>query len=223
MEAEEMELFGIWSSPYVLRVIWALNIKKIKYKYIEEDLNNKSNLLLHYNPVYKKVPVLVYKGKPICESMIIVEFIEETWKNDSIFPKDPYEKAKARFLAKFVEDKLSPPMWRFFTTKGKDQEEAYESFTDYLAILERELEGKEFFGGENIGFVDILLGCMSYVVPIYEEITDFEIITKEKFPLLHAWMQAFLSSDIVRDNLPPRDELLYRYRKIREAFLSKDN
>ncbi|TXG50478.1 hypothetical protein EZV62_023002 [Acer yangbiense] len=76
---------------YSKRVQFAPRIKGIPYDYIEEDLSNKSPLLLQYNPVHKKIPVLVHNGKPLAESMIILEYIDETWKNTPrLLPEDPY-------------------------------------------------------------------------------------------------------------------------------------
>ncbi|KAM0026535.1 putative glutathione transferase [Helianthus debilis subsp. tardiflorus] len=93
--AEEVKLYGIVTSPFVTRVRIALNIKGIKYEFIEEDLKNKSPDLLKYNPVNKKVPVLIHNGNPISESLVIVEYIDDAWKGLPIMPRDAYEKAQA--------------------------------------------------------------------------------------------------------------------------------
>lgn len=83
MTAEEVQLFGACICLHALRNIWALKLKEIKFEHVE-DLANKSEILLKYNPVHKKVPVLVHNGKPICESLVILEYIEETWKENAI-------------------------------------------------------------------------------------------------------------------------------------------
>uniref|UniRef100_A0A5B7BPC6 Glutathione S-transferase n=1 Tax=Davidia involucrata TaxID=16924 RepID=A0A5B7BPC6_DAVIN len=89
----------MWASTYSKRLELALKIKGIPYEYVEEDLSNKSPLLLKYNPVHK-IPVLVHNGKPIAESLIIIEYINETWKNEPrLLPDDPYKRAKVRFWA----------------------------------------------------------------------------------------------------------------------------
>lgn len=97
-------LHGMWASPYVKRVEIALKLKSIPFEYVEEDLSNKSPLLLKYNPVYKKVPVLVHNGKPVSESLLIVEYIDEVWNDGPrILPEEPYERARVRFWADYIQ------------------------------------------------------------------------------------------------------------------------
>ncbi|CAI9760803.1 unnamed protein product [Fraxinus pennsylvanica] len=102
----ELKLFGTWFSRFGQRIEIALKLKGVKYEFIEEDLNKKSLLLLKYNPVYKKIHVLLHNGKPICESLVILEYIDKTWEGPSIWPRDPYEKATTCFWAKFFDEKF---------------------------------------------------------------------------------------------------------------------
>lgn len=108
VEENIVVLYGMWASPFVKRVELALKIKAIPFEYVEEDFQNKSTELLKFNPVYKKVPVLVHNGRPICESAVIFKYIEEVWNNNgpSLLPQHPYKQAQIRFWADFVQNQV---------------------------------------------------------------------------------------------------------------------
>ena len=107
MAESEIKLLGAWPSPFVMRARIALNIKSVDYEFHQEKLGSKSQLLLESNPVYKKIPVLIHDQKPICESLIIVQYVDEAWSSGpSILPSDPYDRAIARFWAAYIDDKV---------------------------------------------------------------------------------------------------------------------
>lgn len=108
-EETRVILHGRRLSPYVKRVELALKIKGIPYEFVEEDLKNKSPLLLKYNHVHKKIPVLVHNGKPLVESLVnvILEYIDETWKTSpQLLPEDPYKRAQFRFWDSFLHQQV---------------------------------------------------------------------------------------------------------------------
>ncbi|KAL1804712.1 hypothetical protein ACET3Z_027780 [Daucus carota] len=214
MADQEVKLLGVWASPFSKRVEIALKMKGISYEYVAQDLSNKSPELLKYNPIHKKVPVLVHNGKPICESLVILEYIDETWKSGpSILPKDPYARAMARFWAKFIDDKCFPSIWKIRKSQGEEErEKAIEEAKEQLAILENELKGKKFFSGDDIGLVDIAANFIALWVGVVQELVGVELLTKEKFPRLCEWSDDYLSSSIIKETLPTKDELLDRFR-----------
>lgn len=109
MAESNVKVLGTWASPFVMRVKIALHLKSVHYEDVEEDLlAPKSELLLKSNPVYKKIPVFFHAHNTICESLIILQYIDEVWitSASSILPSDPYERSQSRFWAAYVDDKV---------------------------------------------------------------------------------------------------------------------
>jgi glutathione S-transferase len=80
----------------------------LAYEEKAENLAAKSPLLLSSNPVQAKVPVLIVGGKPVCESLVILEFIHDAFSaaSEPLLPADPYARAHGRFWASYVDTKV---------------------------------------------------------------------------------------------------------------------
>ncbi|XP_021979770.1 glutathione transferase GST 23 [Helianthus annuus] len=218
---EEVKLFRTWSSPYALRIVWALKLKGIVYETIYEDLANKSSLLLEYNPVHKKVPVLLHNGTPICESLVILEYIDETWNTTARFlPEDPLARATARFWAKFNDDRVTTSIFRAYVTQGAEQEEAIGPALENLDIVEKQLIGKNFFSGESFGFLDLVFGWIAKYLGIFEETGGIKLLDEDRFPLILAWKDKFCDIPVIKESWPDQEKLITKFQLMREHFIS---
>ncbi|PON59947.1 S-crystallin [Parasponia andersonii] len=105
--AEEVKLYGAWGSPFSNRVDIALRLKGVDYKYFDVEFpSNSASSIIKYNPVYKTLPDFVHNESPTAESLVILEYIDETWKDHPFLPQDLYKRAQARFWARFIDDKV---------------------------------------------------------------------------------------------------------------------
>ncbi|XP_019226777.1 PREDICTED: glutathione S-transferase U8-like, partial [Nicotiana attenuata] len=209
------EIVGFWASPFSVRVEISLKLKGIQYEYIEEDLSNKSATLLKYNHVYKKIPVLLHNGKPIAESLIILEYIDETWKNDTpLLPKDLNQRAMARFWANFLDEKCLPEMKKLcYESNNEVREKARGELHELLKLLENEIiKDKNFFGVNRVGYIEIVSILITYWLGVIQEALKVDILTKEEFPNICAWAENVISCNCMKENLPPREKLLAFYK-----------
>lgn len=101
-------------------------------------------------------------------------------------------------------------MWKLFWSRG--EEKAKEEVIELLRFLDKEIKGKKFFGGDNIGFVDITANFIAYWFPIVAEIVGLQILTEDKFPDLCKWANEYCNSSFVKENLPDKDKLFAGFK-----------
>ncbi|KAF6141332.1 hypothetical protein GIB67_008509 [Kingdonia uniflora] len=209
MAESDVKILGAWPSPYVMRTRIALNIKSVGYEILEEKVGVKSDLLIKSNPVYKKIPVLIHDDKTICESLVIVQYIDETWTSGpSVLPSDTYDRATARFWAAYIDDKWVSTLFGIAKAQGEEAEAEAEAVKQLLAgtaLLEEAFQkcskGKAFFGGDSIGYLDIALGCFLPWLRV-TELNGLTILDAEKTPGLVGWAENFCADNAVKEVMP---------------------
>nr|KAJ0227872.1 hypothetical protein LSAT_V11C100044810 [Lactuca sativa] len=161
--------------------------KGVKYEYKEEVfLHQKSPLLLKFNPIHKKVPVLIHKGRP---------------GKSPLLPSDPYLRSQAKFWADYIDKVIYTVAMKFNSgPKGEEMQKARHECLGYLNVLEGELGEKPYFMGDAFGYVDIAL--MSYYNHFftYETLGGFSL--KINSPKLFAWATRCMKRESVSKSLP---------------------
>ncbi|CAL5402323.1 unnamed protein product [Camellia sinensis] len=215
--ADKVILLGTWFSPSVMRVKIALAEKEIEYESREEDLSNKSPLLLKMNPVNKQIPVLIHNGKPVCESLIIIQYMDEVWNHKSpLLPSDPYQRAHARFWGDYIDKKVHRLGKLLCTYTGEALEVAKNDLLGCFKLLEGELGDKPYYGGETFGFVDVALIPFHTFFYSFEQFGNFSMVTE--CPKLVAWAHRCMGKECVSNTLVDQhkvyDFMLERKKKL---------
>ncbi|KAG9442484.1 hypothetical protein H6P81_018338 [Aristolochia fimbriata] len=202
MAMEEILLLGFWPSPFAARAKIALAEKGVEFETKEEEnlMGNKSELLLKSNPIYKKIPVLIHKGKPVCESLIILYYIEETWWNPPLLPSNSYDRSQTRFWADYADKKVFEAGMKIWKNKGEAQAAAVKEFMDIVKTLEGALGEKDYFGGDSFGFLDIAIVPLTSWFNAYEQCGGFKV--EDECPKLSAWMKRCMDRDSVAKFCP---------------------
>lgn len=224
---EDVQLLTTVTSPWGMIPQLALCAKGIPFTVLIEDIKHKSALLLQSNPVLQQVPVLLHLGLPVCESFVIAEYVDEAFPSphgNDLLPKDPYHRAVARFWADFCHKKVLISLFKAFHTAGEAHKAAVDETKEHFKTLEGALItiGKEppYFGGVNVGFVDIILGPVVVWLPVLETLLNFDL-ELEKLPRMSAWMKAFRDSKLP-GCLPAREKLMEAARIVRKRYVPNE-
>mmetsp|Transcript_20343 Transcript_20343/g.34715 ORF Transcript_20343/g.34715 Transcript_20343/m.34715 type:complete len:215 (+) Transcript_20343:49-693(+) len=161
-------LHSYWRSSCSWRVRIALAHKKIKYQYKAVHLLNDGGE--QFKPDYvklnpsKEVPTLEIDGHAICQSVAILEYLEETRPENPLLPTNPIEKAKVRQLVNIVASDTQPVqnlrVLLYAMSKGADKLEwgkhwitkGFEAFEQVVAST-----AGQYCVGDQVTLADVAL------------------------------------------------------------------
>jgi glutathione S-transferase len=205
-KGDNVTVLDFWASPFCARVKIALEEKSVNHVDNEEDIfGRKSELLLKSNPIHQKVPVFLHNDKPVLESAIIVNYIDEVWPENSLLPSNAYDRAQARFWADFIDKKVFDTGRSIWASNGEEREVGTRDFIEVLKHLEEALGEKDYFGGDTFGYVDIIAIPHSAWFLAYEKLGGFKV--EDHSPKISAWIKRSLERESVKKVLPDPEKV----------------
>jgi glutathione S-transferase len=195
-----LKLHNFDRSPFGWKVRIVLAEKKVPYDPVVPQNKNEDPAFARLNP-FRKTPVLELEGgRTVYESTIIGEYLEEAFPEPAMLPRDPYERARIRMIedtadqyfypvvraAIMAEFENNPPLLirkKADKVDHKALEEARVKIHDHLALLEQELKGRTWFGGDQFSLADAALAA-----PITGTLTLLGILPSPKYPNLGGWI-----------------------------------
>ena len=101
--------------------------------------------------------------------------------------------------------------------EGKQREQAVEECCQQLKMLENELKGKSFFGGDTIGYLDIAALVIAFWFEAVRDVVGLDLVTEERFPILCKWIGKLQDIDVVNECRPPKEKHVNYVRARYEA------
>ncbi len=96
----------------------------------------------------RQVPILVDGDAVVCDSTVILEYLEERFPEPALYPPDPASRARCRRLEALADEVLFPPLWdlieeSFYPAGGGGRDpRRLRSAHERLQALYRELDGE---------------------------------------------------------------------------------
>jgi len=176
--------FGNRICPFAHRALWVIIEKGIQVDSIHIPLGPlKPSWYVQKINELGTVPCIYDNGKPVFESLNVVEFLEEKFKGQgpSFMPKDPHERASIRFFTTQFNEKLK--IFYQFLRNGDEtkREELKQELLKTLKYFNEQMKNQSegpYFLGKDISLADIALipfvARMSLLLKHYQNFDIFE-------------------------------------------------
>ena len=211
--ADKVKLYCAWFCPFAQRAWIALLHKGVDFEYVEQDPYDKTPEWLSVNP-RGLVPAVIHEGKCIYESTVVLEYIDEAWKQGNrILPKDPYERALARIWSDHVTKKIVPPYYAHLMKKEEAaRQESKDDFINNLRALTDAMKPEgPYFMGKEFGLVDIMVFPFVARIEVLKRLKHFELPSEPWCERLMTWFDTVSKMDCVKKTLPDIEKLTLKY------------
>jgi glutathione S-transferase len=204
--------------PYVQRAAIVLAEKGVPFERREVDLAAKPAWFRAVSPL-GKTPVLLVDGRPIFESAVICEYLDET-AAPRLHPVDAIERAQHRSWIEFGSQLLNGIAALYSAADEAQLEARRTELAARFAQLEAVLGDGPYFAGTAFSIVDAAFAPVFRYFDTFERFTDLGLF--ERTPKLRRWRAALALRPSVRDAVRPTyPDRLLAFLRLRGSALSR--
>ena len=109
-----MRIIGSYVSPYVRKVLAALEFKGLAYEIDPITPFFGDDAFEAMSPL-RRIPVLVDGDLTLCDSSVICQYLEDAYPGPSLFPADVRDRARARWFEEYADSRIGDVfIWGYF-------------------------------------------------------------------------------------------------------------
>lgn len=166
-----IKVLGANVSPFVRKTRAFLAEKNVPYEIVQINPAGPPEGWRKISPL-GKIPALDHDGKIINDSSVICAYLERVFPEPALYPKDPYDFARALWLEEFMDGGVVPfagaqvfrplALMPLLTQKPPDaaaiaaaEKVMSENIAPLFAYLEEQLGGADYFVGNRLSIADI--------------------------------------------------------------------
>lgn len=191
-------------SPFVRKVLFALEIKGVEYENVVVMPGDSSPAFRAVSPL-GKIPVLQHDDFSVADSSVICRYIERVFPTPALFPADPKVEARALWVEEYADTKviencagLFQQRFLFPKMMGKATDQSIvdniitHGMPPVLEYLESIAPESGYFVGDALSIADIsVVTCFLQV-----QYGDYTVDAK-RYPKLARYLESAFASPIV--------------------------
>ena len=223
-----VSIVGSFISPYVRKVLAVLHLKGVAYEIdpIVPFFGNDSFSAL--SPL-RRIPVYSDGKVTLCDSTVICEYLEDRHPTPPVYPREPADRARARWLEEFADTRMgeviiwrlfnqvaiNPHVWGVPTDEAILQRAREVEVPSVLDYLEQQVPEQGFLFGE-IGVADIAIAAFFRNAAFSRYRVD-----AQRWPRTAAFVERALGHDCLSRLVPFEDASIRVPPRAQRAALAK--
>ena len=209
------ELYTWQFCPFAQRARIALALKGVEHEQHEIDITRPYPERFLELSADGKVPTLVVDGRPLFESEVVSEFVDEAYPGPRLLPEDPYQRGVARLLIDYGKDQFIPALYTLLLNQdeARDAELTDQALDTWRWLNDRllSLGNGERFLFEEPCLADYAFGPFFQRWRIVGHYRFFELPEGPEYDRVRTWRNACLDLEPVRDTAADFETLIKVY------------